>query len=702
MKQTDELKQTTQEIDQAAQQPGAAAEPKAEPKKQDPADDLPVYLYKQGNNFESQRFFGSHLTEQGGEKGVIFRLWAPHAAAVSVVGDFNSWKPGSHPMQKTDGASIWELFIPGMKEFDVYKYCVTTRAGELVFKSDPYAVHAETRPSNGSKVYDLSGFAWTDAAWQEAQKAADHINGPMNIYEMHAGSWKMKQDGDNYIPYNYSELADLLIPYLTEMGYTHVELLPIMEYPFDGSWGYQVSGYFAPTSRYGTPKDFMAFVDKMHGAGIGVIMDWVPAHFPKDQFGLYMFDGEPCYEDPNPRRGEHKEWGTMVFNFGMKEVQSFLISSALYWLEQYHVDGLRVDAVASMLYLDYNRRDGEWEQNVNGGKENLEAIAFLQKLNTAILTRHPEKYMIAEESTAWPNVTKPAADGGLGFNFKWNMGWMNDMLNYMSTDPIFRSYNHNKVTFSFFYAFSENFVLPISHDEVVHGKCSLINKMPGDYEQKFANLRTFYGYMTAHPGKKLLFMGQEFGQFIEWDENKPLDWMLLGYDKHRQLQAYVKDLNAFYRETPAMWEIDYSWEGFQWIVPDDNQQSVIAFLRRDAKGKMVMVVCNFNPVLREGYEMGVPNAGSYKEVLNSDDPKYGGSGVTNGTVRSRKGAMHGFEQHVSLTLPPLSTLYFSVPAPRKKAAKPAAAKADAKKTAAKKTAAKKPASKKAAAPKAGT
>ena len=660
--------------------------------------DLPIYLFKQGNNMEAYRYFGAHLCAQDGQAGVVFRVWAPHAQAVSVVGDFNRWTPDADMMHKVADA-VWELFIPGMKAYDVYKFCITTPSGEQVYKADPYAFHAETRPANGSKVYDIGGYPWGDAAWDEAQKKRDVLNSPMLIYELHAGSWKMKEEG---VPYNYSELADELIPYIKEMGYTHVELLPITEYPFDGSWGYQVTGYFAPTSRYGTPHDFMAFVDKLHQAGIGVILDWVPAHFPKDGYGLYMFDGAPCYEDPNPRRGEHKEWGTMVFNYGMPEVQSFLISSALFWVEQYHIDGLRVDAVASMLYLDYNRRDGEWEQNVNGGKENLEAIAFLQKLNTAILTRHPEKYMIAEESTAWPNVTKPAADGGLGFNFKWNMGWMNDMLSYMKTDPLFRAGNHGKVTFSFFYAFSENFVLPISHDEVVHGKCSLINKMPGDYEQKFANLRTFYGYMTAHPGKKLLFMGQEFGQFIEWDENKPLDWMLLGYDKHRQLQAYVKDLNAFYRETPAMWEIDYSWEGFQWIVPDDNQQSVIAFLRRDAKGKMVMVVCNFNPVLREGYEMGVPNAGSYKEVLNSDDPKYGGSGVTNGTVRSRKGAMHGFEQHVSLTLPPLSTLYFSVPAPRKKAAKPAAAKADAKKTAAKKTAAKKPASKKAAAPKAGT
>ena len=660
-------------------------------KKQNNPADLPIYLFKQGNNFEAYRFFGAHFDCRGGDEGVVFRVWAPHAKAVSVVGDFNSWVPGSHPMAKLD-EGVWEAFIPGIREYDVYKFCLTTRQDELLFKADPYAFHAETRPSNASKVYRLEGYEWNDGEWEAQQKKRDPLTAPMNIYELHAGSWRLKENGD---PYNYSELADELIPYLLDMHYTHVELLPITEYPYDGSWGYQVTGYFAPTSRYGTPKDFMNFVDKCHQAGLGVIMDWVPAHFPKDGFGLYMFDGEPCYEDPNPRRGEHKEWGTMVFNYGMPEVESFLVSSALYWVEQFHVDGLRVDAVASMLYLDYNRRDGEWEPNRYGGKENLEAIAFLRKLNSTVLGRYPHKLMIAEESTAWPMVSKPAEDGGLGFNFKWNMGWMNDMLSYMSTDPLFRSGNHNKVTFSFFYAFSENFILPISHDEVVHGKCSLINKMPGDYDAKFANLRTFYGYMMAHPGKKLLFMGQEFGQFIEWNEAKALDWMLLDYDRHRQLSQYVKDLNHLYHDTPALWQVDYSWEGFQWIVPDDNAQSVIAFLRRDAAGHTVMVVCNFNPVLREGYQMGVPVAGTYKELLSSDDEAYGGGGVHNKALRSRKTPMHGFDQSITVTLPPLSTVYFSVPQPKE--AKPAAKK-PAKKTAAKKPAAKKPTAKKAAKP----
>ena len=653
-------------------------------KKEHKHAELPIYLFKQGNNFEAYRFFGAHMERQGDREGVVFRTWAPHAKAVCIVGDFNSWVPGSHPMQQLEDTGIWEAFIPGIQEYDVYKYCITTPGDELLFKADPYAFHAETRPSNGSKVYNLDGYQWQDDEWEARQKKADPINGPMNIYELHAGSWKVKENGD---PYNYSELADQLIPYLQYMGYTHVELLPVTEHPFDGSWGYQVTGYFAPTSRYGTPKDFMNFVDKCHQAGIGVIMDWVPAHFPKDAFGLYMYDGAPCYEDPNPRRGEHKEWGTMVFNYGMPEVESFLVSSALFWIEQYHIDGLRVDAVAAMLYLDYNRRDGEWEANIHGGKENLEAIAFLRKLNSTVLGRHPHKLMIAEESTAWPMVSKPAEDGGLGFNFKWNMGWMNDMLSYMSIDPLFRAGNHNKVTFSFFYAFSENFVLPISNDEVVHGKGSLINKMPGEYKDKFANLRTFYGYMMAHPGKKLLFMGQEFAQFSEWNEAKGLDWMLLEYDSHRQMEAYVRDLNHFYTEHPELWEVDYSWEGFQWIVPDDNQQSVIAFLRRDAKGKMIMVVCNFNPIERVDYQMGVPNPGTYKELLNSDDVKYGGGGVHNPAKRTRKKPLHGFDQSIQLTLPPLSTVYLAVPE----------AKAQPKKTAAKKTAAKKPAAKKPAA-----
>lgn len=635
--------------------------------------DFPVYLFHQGNNFEAYRFLGAHIVQEAGESGAVFRTWAPHAKAVSVVGDFNSWVAGSHPMRALGKTGIWEAFIPGVQQYDVYKYCITTQEDELLFKADPYAFHAETRPSNASKVYDLEGYAWGDEGWQKAQKRQNSIAGPLNIYEMHMGSWKQKEGGQ---PYNYSELADVLVPYLRDMGYTHVELLPVTEYPFDGSWGYQVSGYFAPTSRYGTPKDFMAFVDKCHQGGLGVIMDWVPAHFPKDAHGLYMYDGKPCYEDPNPRRGEHKEWGTMVFNYGLPEVQSFLVSSALFWLEQYHIDGLRVDAVASMLYLDYNRKDGEWEPNKDGGKENLEAIAFLRKLNGAVLGRHPHKLMIAEESTAWPMVSKPPQDGGLGFNFKWNMGWMNDMLGYMSTDPLFRAGNHNKLTFSFFYAFSENFILPISHDEVVHGKCSLINKMPGDYEQKFAGLRTFFGYMMAHPGKKLMFMGQEFGQFIEWNEAHQLDWLLLGYERHAQLQQYVRALNGIYNETPALWQDDFSWNGFQWIVPDDSSQSIIVFLRRDESGNEVICVANFAPVLRPDYRFGVPNPGTYTELLNSDAKEFGGTGVCNGPVKAVKKPMHGFEHYISVKVPPMAAVLFRVPKKRapRAAGKRAAAK----------------------------
>ena len=649
---------------------------------------------------------GAHKTTLDGQAWQ-FTVWAPNALRVCVTGEFCSWRYEDYPMQKQyDGT--WELRLPAalfdaqaqgrtdpdaQQKLRAYKYAILCADGQWHLRADPYAFGSELRPANASLLTDIGGYAWQDADWMARRAQGDPVHEPVNIYEMHLGSWRRHKDGSFY---TYEETAAELVPYLKDMGYTHVEFLPVMEHPLDMSWGYQVSGFFAPTARYGTAFGLMRLIDALHQAGIGVILDWVPAHFPKDGYGLYMFDGAPCYEDPNPRRGEHKEWGTMVFNFGMPEVESFLVSSALFWIEQYHVDGLRVDAVASMLYLDYNRRDGEWEQNVKGGKENLEAITFLQKCNTAILGRHPHKMMIAEESTAWPLVTKPAADGGLGFNFKWNMGWMNDMLSYMKTDPLFRAGNHNKVTFSFFYAFSENFVLPISHDEVVHGKCSLINKMPGDYEAKFANLRTFYGYMMAHPGKKLLFMGQEFGQFIEWDEKKQLDWMLLGYDKHHELQTYVKDLNHFYRETASLWQVDYSWEGFQWIVPDDNKQSVIAFLRRDAKGKMLLVVCNFNPVLRESYSMGVPNPGTYKELINSDDVKYGGTGVKNGSVKSVKGPMHGFDQHIEVTLPPLSTIYFSVPAARKKAGKPAKAETA---EAAKPEKAAKPAATKTAAPK---
>lgn len=623
--------------------------------------ELPVYLFKQGTNFESYRFFGAHPAVQGGREGVLFTVWAPHAKKVSVEGDFNDWDPEANPLTDPDKSGIWQGFVEDLPEYAMYKYAITTQTGEQLLKADPYAFHTETRPGNCSKVYDLSGYNWQDEAWCSDRSHKDIVNTPVNIYELHAGSWRTHADGN---PLSYAQLAEQLVPYIKEMGYTHVELMPMAEYPFDGSWGYQVTGYYAPTSRYGTPKDFMAFVDTMHQNGIGVIMDWVPAHFPKDAFGLYKFDGENCYEDADPLRSEHKEWGTMVFDYGRNEVKSFLISNALYWLREYHLDGLRVDAVASMLYLDYNRQNGEWRPNIHGGNENLEAIEFLRTLNAAVFERLPGAMMIAEESTAWPMVTRPGKEGGLGFNFKWNMGWMNDMLRYMATDPLFRAGNHDKLTFSFMYAFSEHFVLPISHDEVVHGKCSLIGKMPGEYEEKFANLRTFFGYMMAHPGKKLLFMGQEFGQFIEWNEAKELDWLLLSYEKHAQLANYVKTLNHFYTETPALWQIDYSWEGFQWVVADDKDQSIIVFRRLDDDGREVLIACNFTPVARPGYRFGVPRAGTYKELLSSDAVEFGGTGQHNPPIRAKKKAAHGQEYSIEVTLPPMSTVYFSVPVPK--------------------------------------
>lgn len=621
--------------------------------------DPEIYSFKKGTNYECQKFLGSRLCQVGGEAGTLFRVWAPRAKAVSVVGDFNRWMPAAHPMQNVSKTGVWQCFIAGIKLYDIYKYCVTTPDDELVFKADPYATHTETRPSNCSKVYDLTGYTWRDDKWERAKAKKNPVFGPMNIYEVHAGSWKLHDDGN---PYSYKDLADTLIPYVKEMGYTHIEFMPLTEYPYDGSWGYQCTGYFAPTSRYGTPHDLMYLVDECHKNGIGVIMDWVPAHFPKDEFGLYKFDGTNCYEDQNPLRAEHREWGTMVFDYGRPEVQCFLISSALFWLQTYHIDGLRVDAVASMLYLDYNRKDGEWQPNTGGGKENLEAIDLLKKLNTSVFKRHPGALMIAEESTSWPLVSAPVHSGGLGFNFKWNMGWMNDTLGYMQMDPLFRAGSHEKLTFSFFYAFSENFVLPISHDEVVHGKKSMIDKMPGEYDDKFAELRTFYGYMMGHPGKKLLFMGQEFAQFQEWSEARELDWMLLGYERHEQMRQWTKALNHLYAQSAVFWEKDYSWEGFQWIVPDDASQNVIVFLRRDAAGNGIVVCCNFAPVQRDDYRFGVPVAGAYTQMLCSDEARFGGSGVTNGKRKSVPEGMHGFDQYISVTLPPLSAVYFKVPA----------------------------------------
>ena len=648
--------------------------------------------FSRGHAVRAQEFMGAHPTVQEGQEGWVFRVWAPHAKSVAVMGDFNGWNDSDHPMQPlSDG--VWEAFIPGLKQFDSYKYAVHTASGRVLAKADPYAFHAETRPGTASKLYDLAGYGWGDGGWMEYRKNNPIYQKPLNIYEVHLGSWRRTGEDEML---SYRDIGKYLVPYVKEMGFTHVELLPITEHPLDASWGYQCTGYFAATSRFGTPHDFMWLVDQLHQAGIGVILDWVPAHFPKDAFGLYEFDGEPCYEYADTRKGEHADWGTRVFDYARHEVRSFLFSSALFWLEQFHIDGLRVDAVASMLYLDYGRQGGEWVPNMFGGHENLEAVDFIQELNQQIFQAHPDTMMIAEESTAWPRVSHPVGEGGLegglGFNLKWNMGWMNDILHYIKLDPYFRQFNHKDITFSLMYAFSENFVLPLSHDEVVHMKGSLINKMPGTNEEKFAGVRAFYTYMLTHPGKKLLMMGSEFGQWNEWHYEHSLDWHLLDPDQewakpHRQLQQYFKQANAFYLAHPELWELDFSWEGFEWIEANDNQANTVAFLRKDAKGDALVIVCNFSPVDRTGYTVGVPVPGVYSVVFNSDDPDFGGKGGgDHEPVRSRYVESQGREQSITISLPPMSSVIYKCtrkfPARKKKADKESPAKPAVRKKAA--------------------
>ena len=616
--------------------------------------DYDLYLFNEGKNRFIYKHLGSHPIIHDGIKGVNFAVWAPNAKGVSVVGNFNNWDGRRHQMRVRGSSGVWELFIPNLKEGELYKFEIRTEEGPVV-KIDPYGFYFEKRPKNTNIVFDVlnNEFKWTDEEWMKIRDKRNRINEPISIYEVHLGSWKRK-NGEFL---SYRELAHNLVEYVKKMGFTHIELLPIMEHPLDASWGYQVTGYYAPTSRYGNPEDFKYFVNYMHENGIGVILDWVPAHFPTDLFGLARYDGTALYEHVDPRKGYHPDWNTYIFNYGRNEVKNFLTSNAIYWYDNYHVDGLRIDAVASMLYLDYSRKPGEWIPNIYGGNENLEAIAFLQELNSTCYELFGNIMMIAEESTAWPNVSKPTYIGGLGFGYKWNMGWMNDTLSYFKLDPIYRKYHHNKITFSLFYAFNENFILPLSHDEVVHGKGSLINKMPGDEWQKFANLRLLLSYMWTHPGKKMLFMGGEFAQWKEWDFDSELDWYLLDFEKHRKLQKIVIDLNKIYIENPEFYEIDYNFNGFQWIDCNDSQNSVISFLRKDSSGNYSIIVCNFTPVVRQNYRVGCPDLTNYKEIFNSDSEYYGGANVGNlGKIKAEKIKFHGFDYSINLTLPPLGVI----------------------------------------------
>ena len=674
-----------------------------------------TYLFAEGKHYDVYEKFGAHPMTIDGVKGTYFAVWAPHARRVSVVGDFNMWDGALNPMQMMQTSGIYELFIPDVAPGAVYKYQILTRDGEILYKADPYGNQCQVRPDNANVVADLTGYKWKDTDWIENRKQQTReteLKKPMAIYECHLGSWKKKIEDSDFGFYTYRELAKMLCDYVKKMGYTHVELMGIAEYPFDGSWGYQVTNYYAPTSRYGSPEDFMYFVDHMHANGIGVILDWVPAHFPRDAHGLGRFDGMPLYEHPDPRRGEHPDWGTYIFDFGRNEVSNFLTANALFWVEKFHVDALRVDAVASMLYLDYGKQDGQWLPNKDGGNENYDAIELLRKINTVMEERNPGAFLIAEESTAWAGVTAPASMKGLGFLYKWNMGWMNDFLEYMKMDPYFRSFNHNRLTFSLSYTYAENYVLVISHDEVVHLKCSMLNKMPGVEKDKFANLRTAYGFMYGHPGKKLLFMGQEFGQLREWSEARSLDWFLLDQPLHKKMQKWVADLNHMYTTYDACYYNDNNQMGFEWTKVDDANTSIIAFVRRGKTVKdQLLFVCNFVPVERKDYWIGVPCLTEYEEIINSDAKIYGGSGTKNGKVKAFEEKCDRMPYAISIDIAPLSMMVFRYDYVDKKQAvvdAPATAaiekKSEPKKatTAKKSTAAKKPTAKKAAVAKTST